>query len=247
MCSCYWCTLKDWRRHYFAIKEGKDLLVRIITKSYSEKSIRYQFGDKKSGQLHLPLVHLQTSHKKVPQHFCSQSSNNVYISNLGQWGTGFGNGCGAVHKWRQLICRGFLVPSFFISFLYVWHRASYSTKLAIYLFNRTTSLSLSFTMTLYCSRTNSILKQIPDFAAFWILTSFVRFPIQCYLLFTQHTLALLIPFIVQLVAMIFIILQIFIGFFVIRVFSKTRAKQFRLETLINQQKFTSTEVISSIQ
>lgn len=58
----------------------------------------------------------------------------------------------------------------------------------------------------------------------------------------------IVPQMIQTVAMTFIILQIFIGFFVIRVFSKTRAKQFRLETLIKQQNLaSSTPIVSPIQ
>lgn len=81
--------------------------------------------------------------------------------------------------------------------------------------------------------------QIPDIAAFWILTSFVRLPIQCYLILAEHTTIRTVPLVVQTTAMIFIILQLFIGFFVIRSFSKNRAKQFRLETLIKQQNNSS--------
>lgn len=87
--------------------------------------------------------------------------------------------------------------------------------------------------------------QIPDSVAFWILTSFVRLPIQCYLILAEHTAIGTVSLIVQTAAMTFIILQIFIGFFVIRVLSETRAKQFRLETLIKQQNSVSTTAVPS--
>ncbi|XP_037043744.1 transmembrane protein 17B-like [Bradysia coprophila] len=147
--------------------------------------------------------------------------------------------------WLQisLYLNAYFAPIWIVSSIYYYHISKQFIVSPIEEILTITAITIGIPTEisrLYFGYSGNLREQIPDLAAFLISTSFVRLPIQCYLLLAEHTAYRTGSLIVQSIAMTLLLLQMIIGFYVIRVYSKTRAKQFRMEMLIRQQNATMT-------
>lgn len=73
-----------------------------------------------------------------------------------------------------------------------------------------------------------ILQQVIDLAGFLILTSFISFPVHCYLLLSLFESFSTVAFIIQTIALSFLPFEILINFIIIRKSLRQRNLQFQM-------------------
>lgn len=89
---------------------------------------------------------------------------------------------------------------------------------------------------LYLGYSGNLKDKIPDFAGFWILSTFLQLPMQLYLtFFAPQIQKFIISWCIQLLTVIFLALQIVISFFAIRKVSRERAQLFHLRQLLKNR------------
>lgn len=70
--------------------------------------------------------------------------------------------------------------------------------------------------------------QIPELAGFWMLTLFLQFPLQSFLLFNPHFRLCVLEVVVQTVMVLFLMAQIVFGYFALKYTAAQQALYFRI-------------------
>lgn len=84
------------------------------------------------------------------------------------------------------------------------------------------------------------LLQVPELAGFWMLTAFIQFPLHGLCTFSQDFIILPWERVVDAILMIFIVLEILIGYSVVKRFSNHQALKMKLQLM----KYNATNVSS---
>ncbi|XP_063705740.1 transmembrane protein 17-like [Culicoides brevitarsis] len=89
---------------------------------------------------------------------------------------------------------------------------------------------------LYLGYSGNLKDKIPDFAGFWILSTFLQFPMQLYLSISAPQIQkFLLAWCMEVITTALLALEIVIAFFAIKGRSKERAEQFHLQQLLKSR------------
>ena len=91
---------------------------------------------------------------------------------------------------------------------------------------------------LYLGYLGNLTEKIPEVAAFWMLSILLQLPMQIFLISSRQLLLSPIEYTVQGIMLIFLISQLFVGYFALRLAARHQAKKFHLLRLQkNSNKF----------
>ncbi|GFT74158.1 transmembrane protein 17 [Nephila pilipes] len=94
---------------------------------------------------------------------------------------------------------------------------------------------------LYLGYIGNLTERVPELAGFWLLTLFLQFPLQCLCTFSTDFLILPWERLTDTITMIFLIFEIFIGYFAVKTITNHQALKFKLQMMKYNATNTNTE------
>ncbi|XP_035214527.1 transmembrane protein 17B-like isoform X2 [Stegodyphus dumicola] len=92
---------------------------------------------------------------------------------------------------------------------------------------------------LYLGYAGNLTEKVPELAGFWMLTLFLQFPLHCLCTFSKDFLILPWEIVTDMIMMVFLVLEIIIGYFAVKVIANHQALKFKLQMV--KYNTTSTE------
>ncbi|GFY62504.1 transmembrane protein 17 [Trichonephila inaurata madagascariensis] len=94
---------------------------------------------------------------------------------------------------------------------------------------------------LYLGYVGNLTEKVPELAGFWLLTLFLQFPLQCLCTFSTDFIILPWERLTDTVMMIFLLFEIFIGYFTVKTITNHQALKFKLQMMKYNATSASTE------
>ncbi|XP_055939365.1 transmembrane protein 17-like [Argiope bruennichi] len=94
---------------------------------------------------------------------------------------------------------------------------------------------------LYLGYVGNLTEKVPELAGFWLLTLFLQFPLQCLCTFSTDFIILPWERLTDAIMMLFLVLEIFIGYFTVKTITNHQALKFKLQMMKSNATNVSTE------
>lgn len=80
---------------------------------------------------------------------------------------------------------------------------------------------------LYLGYVGNLTEKVPELAGFWLLTVFLQFPLHCFLLFHEEKALFPAERTVNILMMIFVILEIIFGYLTVKAIARHQSRKFQ--------------------
>ncbi|KAK2147176.1 hypothetical protein LSH36_565g01026 [Paralvinella palmiformis] len=89
----------------------------------------------------------------------------------------------------------------------------------------------------------NLTEKVPELAGFWLLTLLLQTPLSLFLLLNEDTVILPLERAVHIILVIFVIFEVFMGYFAIRALVNHQVTKFHLQQFTNLEEISSEEYI----